>query len=93
MPDALDYESFRANVRRLAEGRIAPHAAGVDEEARFPVEARETFQAMELAGLAFLSSLGWLCAQISRRAPRCFVSACPQGDVRHRRQKEEPRDP
>ncbi len=58
MPDAIDYQSFRANVRRLAETRIAPHAASVDEEARFPIEAREAFQAMELAGLAFPSLLG-----------------------------------
>ena len=47
MPDALDYQSFRANVRRLAETRIAPHAASVDEEARFPIEAREAFKPLK----------------------------------------------
>jgi alkylation response protein AidB-like acyl-CoA dehydrogenase len=58
LPDAQDYQGFRANVRRLAESRMAPHAANVDDEARFPVEARAAFQALELAGLAFPSSLG-----------------------------------
>ena len=68
MPDALDYQSAPANVWQIVETRIAPHAASVGEEARFPIEAREAFQAMELAGLAFPSLLrggdGDLMAQV-----------------------------
>jgi hypothetical protein len=47
LPDALDCQSFRANVRRLAETRIAPHAASVDDETRFPIQAREAFKPLK----------------------------------------------
>jgi len=36
-----EHEALREAVRALAEKEIAPHAAEVDEQARYPVEARE----------------------------------------------------
>lgn len=36
-----EHEALREAVRALAEKEIAPHAADVDEQARFPVEARD----------------------------------------------------
>ncbi|MBU6147334.1 MAG: acyl-CoA dehydrogenase family protein [Actinomycetales bacterium] len=36
-----EYEELRSVVRTLAEERIAPHAAAVDREARFPAEAND----------------------------------------------------
>ncbi len=36
-----EHEALRAAVRSLAEKEIAPHAADVDEQGRYPVEARE----------------------------------------------------
>lgn len=36
-----EYEELRSVVRTLAEERIAPHAAAVDREARFPTEAND----------------------------------------------------
>ena len=35
-----EYKELRASVRALAEKEIAPHAQAVDEEHRFPVEAK-----------------------------------------------------
>jgi alkylation response protein AidB-like acyl-CoA dehydrogenase len=48
-----EHEALREAVRALAEKEIAPHAAEVDEQARFPVEARDAlvkagFQAVHL---------------------------------------------
>ena len=31
-----DHEELRAAVRDVVEAKVAPHAAAVDEEARFP---------------------------------------------------------
>ncbi|HET9138533.1 acyl-CoA dehydrogenase family protein [Actinophytocola sp.] len=42
-----EHEALREAVRALAEKEIAPHAADVDEQARFPIEAR---QALARAG-------------------------------------------
>ncbi|MBE9498717.1 acyl-CoA dehydrogenase family protein [Streptomyces sp. GKU 257-1] len=39
---------LRDSVRALAEAKIAPHAAEVDEEARFPQEARDALVANDL---------------------------------------------
>ena len=36
-----EHEALREAVRTLAEKEIAPHAAEVDEQGRYPVEARE----------------------------------------------------
>jgi alkylation response protein AidB-like acyl-CoA dehydrogenase len=36
---------LRAAVRQLAEDKIAPHAADVDEQARFPQEAHDALVA------------------------------------------------
>jgi len=36
-----EHEALREAVRALAEKEIAPHAADVDEQGRYPVEARE----------------------------------------------------
>ncbi|WP_162830400.1 acyl-CoA dehydrogenase family protein, partial [Amycolatopsis palatopharyngis] len=44
---AEEHEELRAAVRSLAEKEIAPYAAEVDEQERYPVEARA---ALEKAG-------------------------------------------
>ena len=36
MLERQDYEEFRKAVRRLAETKIQPHAADVDEKSDFP---------------------------------------------------------
>jgi alkylation response protein AidB-like acyl-CoA dehydrogenase len=48
---------FRDAVRRLAETRVKPYAAAVDDDARFPNEAVEAFRALDLPGLAFPEAL------------------------------------
>jgi alkylation response protein AidB-like acyl-CoA dehydrogenase len=53
-----DRDAFGSQLRRLASGKIKPHAADVDEAARFPSEAMAAFQSMALNGLAFPESLG-----------------------------------
>jgi alkylation response protein AidB-like acyl-CoA dehydrogenase len=43
-----EHEMLRDAVRSLAEAKIAPYAAEVDEQARFPEEAREALEANDL---------------------------------------------
>ncbi|NJP69265.1 acyl-CoA dehydrogenase family protein [Streptomyces spiramenti] len=45
---AEEHEMLRESVRALAEAKIAPHAAAVDEEGRFPQEARNALTANDL---------------------------------------------
>jgi alkylation response protein AidB-like acyl-CoA dehydrogenase len=40
-----EHEAIRAAVREIAEREIAPHAAAVDAESRFPVEAQKALTA------------------------------------------------
>lgn len=42
-----DHEALRAAVREVAEEQIAPHAAAVDEESRFPEEALRALTATD----------------------------------------------
>ncbi|WP_129842264.1 acyl-CoA dehydrogenase family protein [Streptomyces sp. RFCAC02] len=57
MPGAADFDLYRpaeehdmlrASVRALAEAKIAPHAAAVDEEGRFPAEALDALVSNDL---------------------------------------------
>ncbi|MFJ5921886.1 acyl-CoA dehydrogenase family protein, partial [Kitasatospora sp. NPDC092948] len=43
-----EHEMLRESVRSLAEAKIAPFAAEVDEEGRFPAEALEALQSNDL---------------------------------------------
>ncbi|QKW23759.1 acyl-CoA dehydrogenase family protein [Kitasatospora sp. NA04385] len=43
-----EHEMLRESVRSLAEAKIAPFAAAVDEEGRFPQEALDALQAADL---------------------------------------------
>ncbi|ASO22537.1 alkylation response protein AidB-like acyl-CoA dehydrogenase [Actinoalloteichus hoggarensis] len=45
---ADEHEALREAVRALAEKEIAPHAAEVDEQARFPQEARDALTKADL---------------------------------------------
>lgn len=58
MFDTAMLEDFRRQVRRLAEEKIKPHAAEVDDEARFPTESIEACKALALNGLPFPEALG-----------------------------------
>jgi alkylation response protein AidB-like acyl-CoA dehydrogenase len=51
--DRESYETFREGLRRLAESRIEPNAAGFDAEARFPEESLQAFKELGLVSLAF----------------------------------------
>ena len=46
LPD--EYRQLRETVRDLADNKIAPHAAEVDEQARFPQEALDALVAADL---------------------------------------------
>ncbi|EXU61684.1 hypothetical protein Z951_45840 [Streptomyces sp. PRh5] len=43
-----EHDMLRDAIRSLAEAKIAPHAAAVDEEARFPQEALDALVANDL---------------------------------------------
>jgi len=58
MLEQQDYEEFRKAVRRLAETKIQPHAADVDEKKRFPEEALAAFKELQLITLPFDESIG-----------------------------------
>ena len=42
-----DHEALREAVRAVAEDKIAPYAAAVDEEARYPQEAHDALVASD----------------------------------------------
>ena len=42
-----DHEALREAVREVSENKIAPHAAAVDEESRFPQEALDALQSTD----------------------------------------------
>ena len=42
-----DHEAIREAVREIAEARIAPFAAAVDEESRYPQEAHDALVASD----------------------------------------------
>lgn len=51
-------DEFRQQVRRLAESKIAPHAAVVDDESLFPDRSVAAFRSLELNALPFSHQLG-----------------------------------
>ncbi|MGW1543949.1 acyl-CoA dehydrogenase [Streptomyces sp. NPDC002309] len=53
-----EHEMLRDTVRALAEAKIAPHAAAVDEEARFPQEALDALVASDLHAVHVPESYG-----------------------------------
>ncbi|KAK1181496.1 acyl-CoA dehydrogenase [Streptomyces sp. NBS 14/10] len=53
-----EHDMLRESVRSLAEAKIAPHAAAVDEEARFPQEALEALVANDLHAVHVPESYG-----------------------------------
>ena len=55
---AAELEELRESVRRLAEERIAPHAAEVDESEVYPWASWEAWRDAGFAGLAFPAKFG-----------------------------------
>jgi alkylation response protein AidB-like acyl-CoA dehydrogenase len=53
-----DLEELRASVRRLAEEKIAPHAAEADEREEYPWESWRAWRDAGFAGLAFPEDVG-----------------------------------
>ncbi|OZM75451.1 MULTISPECIES: acyl-CoA dehydrogenase family protein [Pseudonocardia] len=53
-----EYDDFRSSVRRLAADKVAPHAADVDDQERFPQEAWDALCAADLPGLPYDEELG-----------------------------------
>ncbi len=55
---SIEYREFRESVRKLAQTKIAPHAADVDDKERFPAESWAALRSNDLPGLAYPESLG-----------------------------------
>ncbi|MFN2483357.1 MAG: acyl-CoA dehydrogenase family protein [Candidatus Limnocylindria bacterium] len=53
-----DHEDMRAIVRELADERIAPRAAQIDERAEFPWDLKELLAKQDLIGIAFEERYG-----------------------------------
>jgi alkylation response protein AidB-like acyl-CoA dehydrogenase len=54
----LEYEDLRASVRKLAEARIAPHAAAADEHEEYPWRSWEAWRDAGFAGMPFPPKYG-----------------------------------
>ncbi|MBI0313412.1 acyl-CoA dehydrogenase family protein, partial [Streptomyces javensis] len=53
-----EHEMLRAWIRSLAEAKIAPYAAEVDEQSRFPAEALKALVAADLHAVHVPESYG-----------------------------------
>ena len=53
-----ELEELRGSIRRLADEKIAPHAARADAEADYPTESWQAWQEAGFAGLAFPEEYG-----------------------------------
>src|SRR5437588_5945684 len=53
-----DHLDFRDTVRRMAQGRIAPRAAEIDERAEYPGDVRELLAEHDVLGLPFETEHG-----------------------------------
>ncbi|HEX2221102.1 MAG TPA: acyl-CoA dehydrogenase family protein, partial [Candidatus Limnocylindria bacterium] len=53
-----DQEELRGVVRELAEERIAPRAAEIDQKAEFPWDLKELLAKQDLLGIAFGEEYG-----------------------------------
>jgi len=53
-----DHEELRAVVRELADERIAPRAAAIDQAAEFPWDLKELLAKQDLLGICFESRFG-----------------------------------
>jgi alkylation response protein AidB-like acyl-CoA dehydrogenase len=63
-----EHRQFRTALRQLAEERIAPHAAAVDREERYPAEGVAACREMELASLAVPTEYGGAGADMVTQA-------------------------
>lgn len=55
---SIEHREFRASVRKLAQTKIAPHAADVDDKESFPTESWNALRQNDLPGLAHPEHLG-----------------------------------
>jgi alkylation response protein AidB-like acyl-CoA dehydrogenase len=53
-----EYLDFRATIRQIAEERIAPRAAAIDEKAEYPHDLRELLAEQDILALPFESEYG-----------------------------------
>jgi alkylation response protein AidB-like acyl-CoA dehydrogenase len=63
-----EHRQFRAALRQLAEERIAPYAAEVDRDQRYPTEGVEACRQMDLAALAIPAEHGGAGADMVTQA-------------------------
>src|SRR5579884_2246004 len=53
-----EYLDFRETIRRIAQERIAPRAAAIDEQAEYPYDLRELLAEHDVLGLPFETEYG-----------------------------------
>jgi len=77
-----DHLAFRSVIRQIVAERVAPRAAAIDAEARFPEDIRRLFADHDLFGLPFDEAHGgtgtgplMLCVAIEEIAKACASSA------------------
>src|SRR5450759_5486825 len=62
------HREFRDTLRRFAEDRVAPHAAEVDREARYPKESFDACVELELSALGIPVEYGGAGADMVTQA-------------------------
>jgi alkylation response protein AidB-like acyl-CoA dehydrogenase len=77
-----EHLDFRDTIRQIAQERVAPRAAEIDEKAEYPHDLRELFAEHDLFGLPFDAEHGgtgtgalMLCIAIEEVAKACASSA------------------
>jgi len=73
-----EHEAIREAVRDIAEREIAPHAAEVDAESRYPVEAQK---ALTAAGFMPHTSPRHTAARVPTRSPPASSSKRSPGST------------
>src|SRR3954452_5570739 len=53
-----EHRDFRDTIRQIAQERVAPRAAEIDEKAEYPQDIRELFAEHDLFGLPFETEYG-----------------------------------
>ena len=93
---ADEHEELRSVVRALADAKIAPYAAAVDEDARFPQEAYDALRAAELQAIHIPEAYGgtqadalafrqawWWCDWDKSKASRILIHVCNRDWKKH----------
>ena len=71
--ESLDFDALLADVHRICKSHVAPHAASVDADARFPSEAFAAFKEARLLSCLVPTELGGMGVDFPQLVRMCEV--------------------